>query len=673
MNKYPILNVENEKIKVNVECREYTLGNTPLFSSVVAAGNELLSRPMQVNVVANGKPESVKAIESFTITDENSVTVLNAVESELFIVNTQIDIEDDGCSFIRLTVAPKGYTVAQVFGIEKRPEIPRVLSELTVEIPLKKEFSEYYQVYPWKPVKINEAAEVFESIRYSGAVPSGGLSTEFVPQLYLCNEKAGCGVFFESDEGWQPASTDKAIEVIDNGSERIIRIDLLESEPEPWRASSNNVKENINLAPITFKFGFMATPVRDLPKRIFKEHCFHIDCFKKIDGNYEDYFSNSVVEGDSEIGFDRLKRLGVDVLYIHEKWNDLQNSFVLTDKTKKRARYLVSECHKRGIKVIPYFGYEISTLSPLYGKYADRVVFRSTVNGLRDSWNRWPVQRADAICYNDDEFREAFVKGVCKIVDELDFDGIYIDSALAPRECFNSNHGCSYTDKNGVKHPTYSFTAVRKLLRPIYEFMKRRNKTVQLHGYGVMTLTGLSYADSLWEGENFQSALMRNELTRSPEDLLKCLFTSRNLGVPVMSLCYSNPPTWTYEEAVSMALLHGSMPKPVDIGKPLELTSRIWKIYDEFPIETAEFVPYYENTDVRVSSDFIRVSYYDCEDKILAVIGGVEKARKELVTVDFSKLNVKAIVNALTGESLQGDTIVREFNGMAVNLYLLQR
>ena len=45
------------------------------------------------------------------------------------------------------------------------------------------------------------------------------------------------------------------------------------------------------------------------------------------------------------------------------------------------------------------------------------------------------------------------------------------------------------------------------------------------------------------------------------------------------------------ESACGLALLYGSRPKPVDIKKPLEHMSNIWKIFDRFPIHNAKFLP----------------------------------------------------------------------------------
>ena len=669
-DRFPKMTNEGGRYNIDVPCRRYTVDGGSLFSEVRAMGDCLLSRPMEVKLFANGGEQSFERAECFEIDmGDGAATVVSSAQSRLFLVNTELRIEEDGCCFISVRLAAKGHTVPQVFGIEPKPTDPRVLDKFYIDIPIKREYSELYQVYPWRMPHGDFDPSIHKDLRGAGAVPEGGMYMGFIPQVYLCNERAGCGVFFESDENWQYEDPERVIEVIENGEERILRIHLLDSEPIKWRPYSPRWQDNVELTPIDFNFGFIATPLRELPANMFPEHSFHVDCFKKIAENYEDFFSNPVVEGSDEIGFDRLQRLGVNVLYLHEKWNDIQNSSVLTEKSRQRLRYVVDECHKRGIKVIPYFGYEISTLSPYFGKYARRLSPTPMDVGRITMWNRVPPQRAMCICYGDDEYRERFVSEVTSIIEEFDLDGIYIDSALTARSCYNHLHGCSYVDAEGKRHPTNAFMSVRKLLKPIYEFVvEKRGGIMNLHGFGTMSLSGLAYATSLWEGENFQGLLMQGKTDQIPEGLMRCQFTSRNIGVPVMSLCYSNPPKWTYREAISTSLLHGSMPKPVDIGEPLELTSKVWDIYDSFNIGESEFYPYYEQKDILSGAEDVKVSYYKAEGRLLIVAVSTAKSADAEVKLDLSHLGVKSIRNTLDGDAVDCGIYEKHFVGFDMAL-----
>ena len=116
------------------------------------------------------------------------------------------------------------------------------------------------------------------------------------------------------------------------------------------------------------------------------------------------------------------------------------------------------------------------------------------------------------------------------------------------------------------------------------------------------------------------------------------------------------------------------MPKPVDIGAPLEETSRVWKAYDSFPIAQSEFKPYYTNNGITTSDERVKVSYYDAGDKIMAVVAGTEKGIESDVTVDFSALGAKNLTDAFTGEKIsESSSYTARVEGFEYRLVLAER
>ena len=85
------------------------------------------------------------------------------------------------------------------------------------------------------------------------------------------------------------------------------------------------------------------------------------------------------------------------------------------------------------------------------------------------------------------------------------------------------------------------------------------------------------------------------------------------MGVPVEFIAYEKRPVWNFENALAIALIHGILPRPNDIDGPLELMSGIWRIMDGFPLEEAQWCPYWENGAV-CSSEKVQVSYYRYSD-----------------------------------------------------------
>jgi len=146
--------------------------------------------------------------------------------------------------------------------------------------------------------------------------------------------------------------------------------------------------------------------------------------------------------------------------------------------------------------------------------------------------------------------------------------------------------------------------------------------------------------------------LLHGVISKMPEGHMRMAFGSKHYGMPIYSLCYSNDPVWTYHSAVTMGLLHNSMPRPVDIGAPLEETSALWKVYDSFPLSKSTFKPYYADNGIITTDGRVKVSYYDAGDEFLAVVAGTEKGIEKEVIIDFTRLNPTAIIDSLSGEIL---------------------
>lgn len=663
---YPILEVKDDKNIVKVPCREYTFEKSCFPTSIKSMSQEILNSPIRIVCEANGEKETFSSAETFTVDyKKDAITLVSSMQSKVFFINTTVNIEEDGCAFVGLNIMPRGLSVSQVFGLEPIIFHKRVIDKLWLEVPFKKESATYYQVAPritqvfgdidFCGVKYNHANDSgLRALSWSGFTPKTGFSSSFTSQIMLANDDVGLGFFFYDHKHWNIKDETKAFEVIENDDEYILRIHILDGESEVWRGMTNE-DSAIHLDPITFKFGFCATPYRELAPAPFTEKSFHLDCFKKVAENYEEYLAKPVIEGETEIGFDRLKRLGVEVLYIHEKWNDMQNCPILTDRTKKRVKCIIEECHKRNIKVVPYFGMEISSLSPYFAEHGDEWKVKFHPNSMRNtSWSRNPSQRALKVCLNSG-WADVFISGIINLIEEFGFDGIYLDSTMVVRNCANTKHGCGYQDKDGNWHVTYQQDGIRKVFKTLYKYISDKGLIMNSHGGGAMNLVALGYCTSIWEGETFQEPLLHGKITKMPEGHIRMSFGSKRFGAPVYSLCYSNDPVWTYHNAIATQLLHNSIPKPVDIGAPLEETSRVWRVYDSFPIAQSQWKPYYLNNDVTTSDNRVKVSYYDAKNEILAIVAGTEKGIESNVTIDFSNLGAINISDAFGGETLSTD------------------
>ena len=635
-----VLKTEENESEIGIYGRTYRADRRSFLSSIVSQGEELLSAPIRFVLCEDGEEYTTHdgwQIIPMEDHDETCAELLGTAESKQFILNTAMHTEFDGFTDITLTVVPRGRSVAQCFGFEALKPYGYRLDKLYMEIPLKKSAAEHFQFHPQ-----NKGTGVFES----GGEVTGAMALPFKEQVFLTNDRAGLILFFESEEGFCPFGNSHAIEILPDGDSVILRVRFLDAEPLAWRDQKGG---RIDMDPITFRFGLMATPVKPMPDNIFSERAVHIDCYKKILEDYRDFLSSPFGDTD-EVTFDRLARLGVNTLYIHEKWNDLQNSVELTAPTAARLRYIIKEAHERGMRVIPYFGYEMSTLAPNYLRMRD-TVWRFEQTACRGSWYRQPPQRNIRVCQKS-EFSDYFCEGIDRLLSQYGFDGVYLDGTAYVSPCQNSAHGCGFTDKNGVRHNTYPVFGTRKTMKRLYEIVvEKHGGIINCHAGSAFNMPALSFATSLWDGEVFQTGFLKGRINELPARYFRALYTGRNIGVPIYMLCYLNPPLWDFNMALSTALPFGVIPKVNDAGEPLEIISRIWRIYEEIDADHAEFIPYYSKKDsgMTASDPSVMVSTYRHNDCLLAIVATTRRDADTTFTItsEFSKLS-----DAISGEPL---------------------
>lgn len=592
-------------VAVDVWNRTYTLNSDVLFTSIKSCGNEILSAPMRLVGVENGEEIKWEEQSPFVFEQDGEKAVVCASQqSSSFIINTAINIEFDGNADIDIKIMPRGKTVYEVFGIGSPKPNEYILNRLWLEIPLKKQYARLFHYWPTYGHPAFEGKGIEPSdVSMSREIPSS-MAMPFKCLLWLGTEEQGITWYADTDENWEPSDRKRAIEIIDKDDEVVLRFHLIDDVCKAW-VPKEGQPNNYVYMPISFKMGIQATPVKPFVKNPYKEKILHIDCFKKIFEEYDDFLSKPVVENSDEIGFDRIKRLGVTTLIIHEKWNKTQNYWKISEPTRKLARKIVDECHKRGIKVIPYFGYELSTLSPDFSKYADSLrVSQTGLNG--GGWYRKPNQRDYVICYNS-HYADDFAEGIKALTEEFDFDGIYLDSTLLPCACVNSAHNCGY-ETGGKRRPTYTVSALRRFMKKIYEYFENRGGMVNPHLSNCINTPSLSFAHLNWDGEYIQTFINRNGFDAIPLDYLRTEYSARNIGTPYEFLAYTFD-NLSFDDTLAIALIHGMLPRPNDIGEPLEKISTIWKTIDKFDMENSVWHPYWSNGLLDDASQ-IKISYY---------------------------------------------------------------
>lgn len=643
MHPWTPLSVTEEAgaVRTSVYGRTYTADARSPFASILSQGKELLAAPMRILMREDGEDYILdggwKCYPMAGATDAHCDLVC-AAESTRFSLNVTMGIDFDGCIDATLTVAPRGRTVAMCFGMEQMKPYEYRLERLVLELSLRRDALGYFQFYPQNPG---------EDVLSSGGEITGDMHLAFKEQVFITGDDVGLLTYFPSEEGFMPLGGTNTVEILPNGDTVTLRIHILEGEPAAWRDVPHG---RIDLDPISFAFGMMATPVKPMPERRFEERAVHIDCYKKIAEDYEDYLSLPF-EGTDEVTFDRLARLGVNTLYIHEKWNDLQNSPILTAPTARRLAYIVKECHARGIRVIPYFGYEMSMLAPYFREMRDDVWLYHT-DTLRGSWYRQPPQRDIRACQCS-RWSDFFCEGIDRLMTEYGFDGIYLDGTAYARPCKNTRHGCGFYGEDGKLYPTYPVLGNRRTMMRLYEIVcEKHGGIINCHAGSAFNMPALSFSTSLWDGEVFQSGFLKGEIDVLPDRYFRALYTGRNIGVPIYMLTYLNPPIWDFQMALSTSLPFGIIPKPNDAGEPLEILSGIWRVLDEFGVGDADFLPYYGEggAPATTTDPEVRVSAYRRADgALLLIVATTARDTNTSFTLTAPKDHIR---DALTGEAL---------------------
>ena len=647
---------ENNKVETNVWGRKYVTENNILFSSVKVLDEEILSSPIRVVAKENGEDCSWVEIENFILSknDEKAI-IAGSMRGEYITVDVVSTVEFDGYTNIVLNAMPRTHTLYEDAHYGR--QIPKgfSLDKLWIEIPLKKQYAKNFHYFPNRagnPTPSFEGKAIPENrVASSREIPSS-MAMHFMPILYVGDETRGFCFAADDCKNWQPDDINRAMEIIDGENEVIVRLHLTDSLPKSW-IKEDGTPKGVAVMPLTFNFNFQFTPVKPFPENPYKEKILHIDCFNgKILEEYNDFLKSEWEKGSGEICYDRMKRLGVTTLILHEKWNPIQNCWTIGEETAKRTMEIVTECHNRGIKVIPYFGYELSTLSPLWYEKREEWVNMVAPGVVKDfSWYRKPNQRDRHMC-SGSGFNEALLEGIKKVITDFGFDGLYIDTFCIPYGCQNHAHGCGYVDVFGNNQPTYPISKVREFCRGIYEFFEERGGCFNPHISSCCNIPAYSFMHMNWDGEDVQWFVANqgeDSINSLTPDYIRTEYIGRNFGVVHELIAYTFP-NWSFEDSMTISLVHGILPRPNVIGEPLELMSPIWKAIDDFGIEGSDFKPYWL-TNIDCGSDKTEITYYEKDGKRLAFISNMSNDDNN--AVNFKLSESQKVYDALTGEEIK--------------------
>lgn len=606
-----VCSVEGKRAEFEVWGRKYVFENSFLPTSVVSLGEELLEKPVTMTANFGAVKGEWHDFEYILIekTDERAVVVISAM-CENIIANATVTVEFDG--FVKVELRIMNEWSFAVDG-RKRPE----LTGLFMDIPMRKEHSGLFHYWP------NDRTSIIPSQFIMNSGKTEDIKLPFKPYVWMGDEEVGLGFLSgESDEHF--IAGDDCVKV--TGSN--IRITFLEAMPENWQGREDNWVDTLN--PVTYTFGFHATPVKPMRNHEENYKFFHLSGVRKAD------IYNSDVA-------DRAAAMGTKWIILHEDWTVIQNYGLAGDEPKFKK--FVEKCHNLGMKVMVYFGYEYSTLAPDFNEKCHEYVYKNENGNFTGGWQRYPYQRAYMVCYRGG-YSDVFLKRVEYVMDEYGVDGIYTDGTYVPWECSNTAHGCGYINKDGRIHHTFPIFAVREHVKKLYEIVHKRGGVIDTHQSSCCIMPTLSFADTYFDGENINGRLADNDMTFLNMEAFRTEYMGWNYGLSANFISMTDDKR-TIAGLESLSLLHNVHTRSYNLEN-LEYTSKIWKLYDELGLTEATWHPYWRNELSTIDEENAYTSAFETENGY--VFYAVDFAGGREITLNVPQ-GVTKLTEKLSGKS----------------------
>ena len=367
---------------------------------------------------------------------------------------------------------------------------------------------------------------------------------------------------------------------------------------------------------------------------------------KKI--NYKSQFTDRYYHnGGNPMPSDSDLTCGVKVVNLHHANNynpHINYPFIAVDSMK----WFVNQLHKKGQKVKIYYTIreltnyttEIWALRSLGNEILGKGsgggypwLREHLIDGYRPQWYQYfPDKSADASIVNapgDSRWYNYYIEGLAWLIRNVDIDGLYLDDVSYDRRTVKRIRKVMDHEKSGCLLDLHSNTGFS--IGPANQYTEY-----------------FPYIDKIWFGESFQYDLMPPEnwlveVSGIPFGLMGDMLQgggNRWRGM-VYGMTVRHP--WTTEGMKCD-------PRPV------------WKIWDEFGIETSTMKGYWEkDCPVTTSQPDIHASVYQKEgESLIAVASWNDSTRRFLFNFDWKLLGIdpdSAILFAPEIKDFQKQTI----------------
>ncbi len=577
--------------------RSYTFDHAILPTSITSRDGELLDRPVKLVPVFGDRAEEWTEITHALVSadDEKAVLTVSATAGNVVFSGT-VTAEFDG--FVRVDLR-----LCNFWEFSDDDLAVSKLTGLSLDVVMNEAHSGLFHYWPNDKTSIIPAKDVMNSGRLvCGDYP-------FKPYVMFGNEEAGLGLFLgESHKGFCLNDEDRCITVSEENGKARMQMHIFDRMPDAWGGEADRWVSA--LPPLCFTIGFQATPVKPVKVSDMDYKYFHYGVGACSDPIMAGKFR------DPEFLAQTLEEAGVRRLVLHEQWSVIQNYGLPADPVYFKS--LIAACHRHNIRVLVYFGYEYSTLHPQFNEKAEEWLIRTGDGHFTGGWQRKPHQRAFMVCYRGG-YAEELRRRIAYVMDELGVDDIYTDGTYVPWECANEAHGCGWRNSKGELRSSFPVLAVREHVKKMYELVHDRGGIIDTHQSTCCIMPTLAFCDSIYDGENIQDQLHKDNLDFLDLAAFRTEYMGYNLGLAANFIAYTETdrPMAALE---GLSLLHNVHCRPC-FFTDLPYMSQIWDIFDVYHLNDAEWVPYWRNDVVTADGPRVTVSAYKAADgSVTAVV-----------------------------------------------------
>ena len=610
--------VDASQVQFSCWGRTYDFANSGLPRAIRSAEESLLSRPVLLQTIANGEP--VK----WTY-DEPELARQSAVDAEyrgrwksaIGTLRWEAIAEYDGMLKYSLTLQP-----AENASVDR----------LELRFPVKEAHATLHHC-------------LMSSGTVVGATPDGKGTVVKAPGAsywWLGDEERGLLAFCESDEAWDRIDREDGFRIERNGD----AIEAVWSFIGGKRAFTE---------PWTFTFGMTATPVKDTaglrgrPSRVLPMNAWLMPG-PEASAGVEDIMANEGIrEGD---------RGRFMVLWGGGEWATYNPTYGRPEVYREGMDKLAA----KGLSVMTYMIPQIPESVPEW-----RFWSAEWAAGRKEGWTDEVWDNTTCV----QSWADFTVSFRMNLLRTYDYAGFYIDGGT-PVPARNPDVGAGYVRDGRLRASTPYFGA-RQVFKRLYTALKQygaekgKPTMMMTHVSGQWPVAYLGFMDNRLDGEQYINPV-RNERKLYhdvvPLDKWRALNLSGNVGS--MSVFF---PTFHKEdmetetktrELLGLLMLHDMVGVWRSRGSQAsaEAVYKMWRVQDEFGVQDAQLIPYWNNQDViGGQTGAIKASAYrKGEGGALIVVCNLSANEQTAdLTVAWDRLKSKgalSVVDADSGEAI---------------------